>query len=181
MALARHRDDRGTGAGATKRVGQPVRLRLAVGAPFDRQDQSKKRARLGAAGWGQRGWRIDTGVGLQNDSEPIFPRVEESQHEDVGSRQLIAEQVIRDAEFPNLSRFVLAQPNASARKVEQIFWCLFKRLLDLGSQPWVMCGDKVGKAVDIIARLERPPYDHAARAAFDRALRLAAKCFSTSS
>jgi hypothetical protein len=44
-----------------------------------------------------------------------------------------------------------------------------------------MGGQEIGKTIDIFACFRRPNYGHAARAERDRALRLPAKCFSTSS
>jgi len=107
--------------------------------------------------------------------------MEEPKDEDIGAHQLIAQKVIPDPEFPHLPRIVLAQPRASAGKIEQPLWCLFKFLLDLAGKISIVLGDEIDKAIDVVACLGRPSYRHAARAARDRALRLAAKCFSTSS
>jgi hypothetical protein len=54
-------------------------------------------------------------------------------------------------------------------------------LLNLIRSNGVMNGYEVHETVNIITSVGRPSYAHAARVARDRALRLAAKCFSTSS
>jgi hypothetical protein len=75
-----------------------------------------------------------------NLSETIFLGVKESQHDNVGSSDLIAEQISPDPEFANFAWIEIAQPRASAGKVEQSFRRLTQFTLDLIGKNRVMGG-----------------------------------------
>src|SRR5256885_6275923 len=107
--------------------------------------------------------------------------MEKSQDEDIGPDQLIAQQVTRYAEFPNLPRIKFAQPWATAAELQQSLRRFGKFAFDVISTNRVISRHKVDETIDVVTCLGRPSDAHAARVARERALRLAAKCFSTSS
>jgi|SRR5215204_6316304 len=73
-------------------------------------------------------------------SEPIFSDVEKPQDEKVARAQFIPHQVASCAKFADFARIELAQPRASARKVEQRFGRIDKGIKNCGSRIRIMAG-----------------------------------------
>jgi len=107
--------------------------------------------------------------------------VEEPQNDDVGIRHLVAEDVSIKAILANFSSIEHGKAGPAPGELDQALWSLLQSVLDFIGKRGIMDSHEIYQAIDIVPCLRGPSYSHATRAVWERAFRLAAKCFSISS
>jgi hypothetical protein len=83
--------------------------------------------------------------------------------------------------FSNLPGIKIAEPWPPTWKLQQLLGCLAEFVLDFAGTNGIISRNEVRETVDIAPGVVGPYDTQAARVARERALRLSAKCLSTSS